>query len=72
MLHAKNVPPQLWAECLKVVVYATNRLPQVKLRFISLSKKFEISIPEQAISKHLGVYAMFSYLTTYVVNVKKR
>lgn len=39
MLHAKNVPPKFWAECIKTVVYVINRLPQVRVDFISPYEK---------------------------------
>jgi len=39
MLHAKNVQPRFWAECMKTVVYVINRLPQVRLGFISPYQK---------------------------------
>jgi Integrase core domain len=39
MLHAKNVPPRFWAECMKAAVYVINRLPQARLGFISPYEK---------------------------------
>lgn len=27
MLHAKNVPPQFWLECMKIATHVINRLP---------------------------------------------
>lgn len=39
MLHAKNVPPRFWAECMKTAVYVTNRLPQARLDFTSPYEK---------------------------------
>ncbi|KAF7836005.1 Retrovirus-related Pol polyprotein from transposon TNT 1-94 [Senna tora] len=39
MLHAKNVPPRFWAECMKTTVHIINRLPQAKLGFVSPYEK---------------------------------
>ncbi|GAB2303795.1 hypothetical protein Dimus_038963 [Dionaea muscipula] len=39
MLHAKNVPPRFWAECMKTAAHVTNRLPQAKFGFISPFEK---------------------------------
>ncbi|KAF7815252.1 Retrovirus-related Pol polyprotein from transposon TNT 1-94 [Senna tora] len=39
MLHAKNVPPRFWAECIKTTVHIINRLPQAKLGFVSPYEK---------------------------------
>lgn len=38
-LHAKNVPPKFWAECMKTVAHLINRLPQEKLGFKSPFRK---------------------------------
>ena len=35
MLHTKNISPQFLVECMKTVVYVTNRLSQARLGFIS-------------------------------------
>lgn len=34
-MHAKNVPSEFWAECIKTAAHIINRLPQAKLGFIS-------------------------------------
>ncbi|GKV38633.1 hypothetical protein SLEP1_g46522 [Rubroshorea leprosula] len=39
MLHAKNVPPRFWAECMKTAAHVINRLPQATLGFISPFEK---------------------------------
>ena len=39
MLHAKNVPPRFWVECMKTAVYVINRLPPSRLGFISPYQK---------------------------------
>lgn len=39
LLHAKNVDTRFWAECMKTVVYITNRLPQPRLEFVSPFQK---------------------------------
>ena len=31
MLHAKNVPPLFWVECMRIATHVTNRLPQARL-----------------------------------------
>ncbi|KAL3497956.1 hypothetical protein ACH5RR_040688 [Cinchona calisaya] len=45
MLHAKNVPPRYQAECMKMVILVTNRLPQPRLGFTSPFHKFWNVIP---------------------------
>lgn len=39
MLHAKNVPPKFWSECMKTVAHVINKLPQPKLGFVSPYEK---------------------------------
>ena len=38
-MHAKNVPSEFWAKCLKTAAHITNRLPQAKLGFVSPYQK---------------------------------
>ena len=42
MLHAKNVPPRFWVECMKTATHVTNRLPQARLEFVSPYEKWKI------------------------------
>lgn len=35
MMHAKNVQPQFWAECMATAAHVINRLPQAKFCFRS-------------------------------------
>lgn len=59
MLHAKNVPPRFWAECMKTTVYVTNRLPQARLGFISPYEKLWNIRPTVS---HLRVFGCVCYV----------
>ncbi|KAM1906652.1 hypothetical protein ACFX14_026396 [Malus domestica] len=39
MLHAKNVPERFWAEAMRTAAFVINRLPQLRLGFVSPFKK---------------------------------
>ncbi|OWM79777.1 hypothetical protein CDL15_Pgr023189 [Punica granatum] len=39
MLHAKHVPSMFWAKCMKTTAHVINRLPQLKLGFVSPYQK---------------------------------
>ena len=39
MPHAKNIPGHLWAEYMKTTSHVINRLPQLKLEFMSPFQK---------------------------------
>lgn len=59
MLHAKNVPPRFWAECMKTVAHVVNRLPQARLDFVSPFEKLWSMKPTVS---HFRVFGCISYV----------
>lgn len=59
MMHAKNVPTQFWAECMRTAAHVINHLPQAKLGFISpYEKLFEI----KPTVRHFRVFGSVCYV----------
>ncbi|GKV08051.1 hypothetical protein SLEP1_g19738 [Rubroshorea leprosula] len=59
MLHAKNVPPRFWAECMKTAAHVINRLPQATLGFISPFEKLWNIKP---VVSHFRVFGSVCYV----------
>ena len=72
MLHAKNVPPQFWAKCMKTVAYMINRLPQAPLGSVSPFEKLRNIKPTEVIFEFLVVYVMFSYQIIYEASLIRK
>jgi len=74
MLHATNVPPRFWAECMKTAVYVRNRLPLATLEFISLYQKlWNVKLRVSHFRVFGCVCFMSLYQTTYEASsIRKR
>ena len=59
MLHAKNVPPHIWVECMKKIVHVTNILSQPNLGFISSIEKLWTVKPNVT---HFRVFGCVCYI----------
>ncbi|GKV12768.1 hypothetical protein SLEP1_g23879 [Rubroshorea leprosula] len=59
MLHAKNVPPRFWAECMKTAADVINKLPQATLGFISPFEKLWNIKP---VVSHFRVFGSVCYV----------
>ena len=59
MLHAKNVPPRFWAECMKTAAHMINKLPQAPLGSISPFEKLKNIKPTVS---HFRVFGCVCYV----------